>query len=156
MGTETTGRTEAEDNRPERTGGLTRSMWRDDNDPVARTARSYERAIRSINKAQVPPPWYKRVGAYIAGGLAGAIPGGIIYAFAPKTKTMEIVTHITATAGIVAGVDIADSLMEIPHMNKQSQENADFLDEARNTARASYAQSVAAQKEAPSQTPQRG
>lgn len=145
------------ENKPDATGTLPREVWRDDKDPVARTAKAYERAIRSINKAQVPPPWYERVGAYIAGGLVGAIPGAVIYAFTRnKTATQEVITHTAMTAGVVVGVDIADSLMEMPHMNKQSQETADFLEDARQQVKTSYAQSIAEQKEAASQTIQRG
>jgi hypothetical protein len=127
---------------------LPKEIWQDD-DPAARVAKGYEKAIRSINRAMEPLPWVNRIAGYIAGAIVGMIPGAITYALTKDKpgiithEVHEMATHIVTTAGVITGMHAADKLMEEPHVVRQTAETAEFLKMARKQARESYKESKA-------------
>lgn len=137
---------------------LPRAMWRDDRDPVAQTAKSYERAIREIREAHTPMPWYKSIGGYLLGGVIGVMPGAAYYhmsATADKPRT-QVRAHTAMTVGTIIGLEVTRELLKEAHDNKEKSEAGAALATARQQARTSYTESLVREKEEAKSAPASG
>lgn len=122
-------------------------IWHDDNDPVAQTARKYERAIKSINRALQPLPMMERLTGYVAGAAVGLVPAALSYGVSHAigkgdSKAAEVVTHFVLTAGVITGTHMAHEIMMKPQEYRQTKETSELLSDARKQARTSYAESI--------------
>lgn len=141
---------QTEENAPELKGSaLPAKMWRDDVDPVAQVAKRYEIALREQREEHQPIPLVKQGFGYLLGGLIGIAPGALFYHFGPShTKpNTQILAHTAMTFGTIMGIEMAREVMHSMHDNKEKGEAGSALAEARQQARASYAQSVARERE---------
>ncbi len=129
---------------------LPRAMWRDDKDPVAQTAKHYERAIREIRETHAPMSWYKSLGGYLLGGAIGVTPGAVYYhisSSAEKPRT-QVIAHTAMTIGTIIGLEVAREVLKEAHADKEQGEAGAALENARQQARSSYAESVVRGREA--------
>ncbi len=119
-------------------------MWRDDQDPVAKVARKYEIAMREQREEHKPVPLTKQLGGYLLGGAVGVIPGALYYQFAAKHEkpATQIIAHTAMTIGTIVGLEVAREIMHSQHGSKEKGEAVAALDEARQQARESYAQTA--------------
>lgn len=141
---------------PERTT-LTREMWRDDDDPVAQTAKKYEIAMREARETHQSMPWHKRLGGYLLGGIVGILPGAIYYRTVPENKpSRQILAHTAMTTGTIIGLEVARELLNETHEDAEKSEAHAALSEARTQAKQSYAQSIAAQRAVAEQSTSEG